>query len=124
MNKEFKVERDTRWTGTPKEKFIAALERRPITGRVPHFELVFFLTMEAFGKVHPVHRQYSQWFQMSETERRLQRRDIAQIYVDTAERYEHDAIFLHPNPGDHDEQLRLHRHGTAPLRPDPRSLED
>lgn len=34
---------------TPREKFIAALERRPITGRVPHFELVFFLTMEAFG---------------------------------------------------------------------------
>jgi len=32
---------------TPREKFIAALERRPITGRVPHFELVFFLTMHA-----------------------------------------------------------------------------
>jgi uroporphyrinogen decarboxylase len=24
---------------------------------VPHFELVFFLTMEAFGKVHPLHQQ-------------------------------------------------------------------
>ena len=38
---------------TPRERFIAAFERKPLTGRVPHFELVFFLTMEAFGKVHP-----------------------------------------------------------------------
>jgi hypothetical protein len=36
----------------PRQRFIAALERRPLTGRVPHFELVFFSTMEAFGKVH------------------------------------------------------------------------
>jgi uroporphyrinogen decarboxylase len=43
---------------TPRERFIAALERRPISGRVPHFELVFYLTMEAFGKVHPLHRDY------------------------------------------------------------------
>jgi hypothetical protein len=51
-------------TMTPRERFIAALERRPLTGRVPHFELVFFLTMEAFGKVHPSHRNYAQWDQM------------------------------------------------------------
>lgn len=43
---------------TPRERFIAALERRPFTGPVPHFELVFFLTMEAFGRVHPSHRSY------------------------------------------------------------------
>ena len=47
---------------TPRERFIAALERRPIPGRVPHFELVFFLTMEAFGKVHPSQRHYAQWY--------------------------------------------------------------
>jgi hypothetical protein len=29
---------------TPREKFIAALERRPPAGRVPTFEPVFFLT--------------------------------------------------------------------------------
>jgi len=58
---------------TQRERFIAALERRPIKGRVPHFELVFFLTMEAFGKVHPTHRHYSQWDQMSEREKRLHR---------------------------------------------------
>ena len=37
---------------TPRERFITALERRPPTGRVPHFELVFFLTMEALGSYH------------------------------------------------------------------------
>ena len=85
-------------TLTPRDRFIAALERRPLTGRVPHFELVFFLTMEAFGKVHPSHRNYSQWVQMEEKERQLHRDDMAQIYVDTAERYEQSAIFMHPNP--------------------------
>lgn len=92
---------------TPRERFIAALERRPITGRVPHFELVFFLTMEAFGKVHPSHRNYAQWDQMSESERRLHRREMADIYIMTAERFEHDAIFIHPNPNTTDEACYL-----------------
>ncbi|MBN8460066.1 MAG: hypothetical protein J0M04_19740 [Verrucomicrobia bacterium] len=80
---------------TPRETFIAALERRPITGRVPHFELVFFLTMEALGKAHPSQRVFHQWDQMTESERRLHRLDIARTYVETAEKYEHSAIFLH-----------------------------
>ncbi len=92
---------------TPRERFIAALERRSITGRAPHFELVFFLTMEAFGKVHPCHRNYYQWDQMSENERRLQREDMADIYIATAKRYEHSAIFIHPNPNREDEAMRL-----------------
>ena len=46
---------------TQRKRFIAALERQPLSGRVPHFELVFYLTMEAFGRVHPLHRDYSQW---------------------------------------------------------------
>ena len=83
---------------TSRERFIAALERRPLSGRVPHFELVFFLTMEAFGKVHPNQRQYKQWFQMSEEERMLHREDMASIYLVSAAKYEHSAIFLHPNP--------------------------
>ena len=33
---------------TPRERFIAALERRPLTGRVPHFELVFCLTFKVW----------------------------------------------------------------------------
>ena len=92
---------------TPRERFIAALERRPLTGRVPHFELVFFLTMEAFGKVHPSHRSYGQWDQMEEKERRLHIADMADLYIATADRYEHSAIFLHPNPGDLESVVRL-----------------
>ena len=46
---------------TPRERFITALNRHPLTGRVPHFELVFFLTMEAFGKLHPSQRVYHSW---------------------------------------------------------------
>ncbi|MBA4387586.1 MAG: hypothetical protein C0404_06365 [Verrucomicrobia bacterium] len=94
-------------TMTPRERFIAALERKPLTGRVPHFELVFFLTMEAFGRVHPSHRQYSQWNQMEEKERQMHREDMADLYIKTAERYEHSAIFLHPNPGNPEEMMRL-----------------
>src|ERR1035437_3856183 len=81
-----------------RQRFIAALERRPLTGLVPHFELVFFLTMEAFGKVHPSQRSYSQWLQMEEKERQLHRHEMAELYIATAERYEHNAIFVHPNP--------------------------
>jgi len=91
----------------PRERFIAALERRPLSGRVPHFELVFFLTMEAFGKVHPTHRNYAQWDQMSETERRLHREDIADVYIRTAERFEHSAVFIHPSPRRDDELMRI-----------------
>ena len=92
---------------TPRQRFIAALERRPLTGRVPHFELVFFLTMEAFGKVHPSHRSYHQWDQMEERERQLHRHDMADLFIETARQYQHDAIFLHPNPNREEEILRL-----------------
>ncbi|MFO8006764.1 MAG: uroporphyrinogen decarboxylase family protein [Candidatus Brocadiia bacterium] len=92
---------------TPRQRFAAALEGRPLTGRVPHFELVFYLTMEAFGKVHPQQRSYAQWDQMQEKERRLHRRDMAETYLLTAERYEHSAIFLHPNPNTVEETIRL-----------------
>lgn len=91
----------------PRERFIAALERRPLTGRVPHFELVFYLTMEAFGKVHPGHRSYHQWMQMEEKERNLHRDDIADIFIRTAERFEHSAIFMHPNPDNVEEDIHL-----------------
>jgi uroporphyrinogen decarboxylase len=91
----------------PRERFIKALNREPLEGLVPHFELVFFLTMEVLGKVHPTHRAYGQWFQMSEKERQLHREDIANTYIDIAEKYEHSAIFLHPNPASFEETLRL-----------------
>jgi uroporphyrinogen decarboxylase len=44
---------------------------------------------------------------MEEHERDLHRRDMADLYVATAERYEHGAIFLHPNPDGEEETLRL-----------------
>jgi len=79
---------------TPRERFIAALQRKPIEGRLPHFEIAFFLTMEAFGKVHPKHRCYDQWEQMTERERQLHREDVADVYIRIAERFEHSAINL------------------------------
>ncbi|RFC47122.1 MAG: uroporphyrinogen decarboxylase [Verrucomicrobia bacterium] len=92
---------------TPRARCIAALERRPLTGRVPHFEMVFFLTMEAFGRLHPSHRNYDQWLQMEEKERELHRRDMADLYIATAERYEHSAIFIHQNPSTDEELQRM-----------------
>jgi uroporphyrinogen decarboxylase len=91
----------------PRQRFMDALERRPPSGRVPHFELVFFLTMEAFGKVHPSHRNYSQWNQMEEKERQLHREEMANLYIATAERFDHSAIFIHPNPDTLEETIRL-----------------
>ena len=83
---------------THRENFILALEGKQPIGRVPHFELLFFLTMEAFGRVYPFHRVYDQWMQMSEHERKLHRADMADICIATAKKYEHSAIFfLRPN---------------------------
>jgi uroporphyrinogen decarboxylase len=84
---------------TPREKFIAALEGRQPPGRVPHFELVYFLTMETFGRLHPHHRRFKQWDQMSERERDLHRRDVADLYVRIAERFEQSAIHVLPPEG-------------------------
>ena len=92
---------------THRERFIKTLRGEPIGGQVPTFELVFFLTMEAFGKVHPHHRKYEQWDQMSENERKLQIADMADVYIQTAQRYGHSAIHLHPNPGDLENTQRL-----------------
>ena len=87
---------------TNRERFIRTLKCEKIGGQVPTFELVFYLTMEAFGKVHPTHRAYYQWNQMSPEERSLHMNEMADIYIDTAKRYGHSAIFVHPNPGDYE----------------------
>jgi len=94
----------------PRDTFINALECKMPSGRVPHFELIFFLTMEAFGRIHPSQRTYGQWDQMSETERGLHRNDIADLYIQTAKKYGHSAIFFHPAGGWHnndDETMRI-----------------
>lgn len=85
---------------THRERFIKTLKCEPIGGQVPTFELVFFLTMEAFGKVHDTQRHYGQWKQMSQVERDLHMNEMAQLYIDIAKRYDHSAIFVQPNPGD------------------------
>ena len=91
---------------TPRERFIAALERRPFIGRVPHFELLFFLTMEAFGRVHTSQRHHGQWNQMSETERALHRRDVADLHVTTARRFEQAGMLYDMPRGWEEEDLR------------------
>jgi uroporphyrinogen decarboxylase len=63
--------------------------------------------MEAFGRVHPLHRFYEQWDQMEPGERALHRADMADLFVRTAERFEHSAIFLHPNPNTVEETCRM-----------------
>ncbi|MBQ2750134.1 MAG: hypothetical protein IJF34_10155 [Clostridia bacterium] len=92
---------------THRERFIKTLLCEPIGGRVPHFELVFFLTMEAFGRVHHSQRHYAQWDQMSYAEKKLHIRDNADLYLQVAKRYDHSAIFPHPNPGDPDNAIWL-----------------
>ena len=92
---------------THREQFIKTLKCEPIGGQVPTFELVFFLTMEAFGRVHPTHRYYDQWDQMSKKEKDLHIRDMADLYILTAQRYGHSAIFIHPNPGGFEGTQRL-----------------
>ncbi len=92
---------------TPRQRFAAAMQRCALPGRVPHFELVFYLTMEAFGKVHPEHRMDHQWMQMTQHERNLHIADLAQLYIDIAERYEHDAILLNPRPRELEMYLAL-----------------
>ncbi|NLP48183.1 MAG: hypothetical protein GX345_04475 [Clostridiales bacterium] len=93
---------------THKQRFIDALERRPIKGLVPHFELVFFLTMQAIGKVHPQHRRFTQWNQMSEEEKRLLIDDQADCYIEIAKKYNHSALFADAPNNDFDEQIRFY----------------
>ena len=92
---------------TGREGFIKALKRERFIGRVPHFELIFYLTMEAIGKVHPEHRSYRQWNQMSKNEQRLHIDETADIYIETARKYHHSAITVLPNPNDFENTLRL-----------------
>ncbi|MBQ8732201.1 MAG: hypothetical protein IJY82_05170 [Oscillospiraceae bacterium] len=92
---------------TERERFIKCLKREPITGRVPTFELVFFLTMESIGKVHPTQRMFAQWDQMSAREKQCQMEDMADCYIQIAEKYHHSAIFVQPNPWDFENIVRI-----------------
>jgi len=84
---------------TPRDALFHALERRPPTGRVPHFELAFFLTMEAFGRIHPAQRRFGQWLQMSSTEQRLHQKDVGDLYVRTLRHFDLSGMIYH-EPGE------------------------
>ncbi|MEZ5277430.1 MAG: uroporphyrinogen decarboxylase family protein [Opitutaceae bacterium] len=86
---------------------INALCCGPPNGRVPHFELSFLLTMEAFGRIHPSHRCYRQWLQMSAAEQDLHRRDVADLHLAVARRFEQAGILFHAPGGWCQEDLRL-----------------
>ena len=92
---------------TPRKRLIAALERRKPSGRVPTFELAFFLTMERFGKTHPSHRFFHQWDQMSRNEKNAQIQDAAEVYIKSARHYEHCAIFVTGIEGIPDSEMKL-----------------
>jgi len=92
---------------TGRERFVKALRREPITGHVPHFELVVYLTMEILGKIHPEHRRLHTWKQMSACEKEAQLQDAAFCYIKIAEKYGHSAIFVHTFLDDADANRRL-----------------
>lgn len=92
---------------TERERFIKALSREPIEGHCPTFELVFFLTLEALGRIHPSQQTFGQWNQMSAKEKQLHIDYNAETYIQTAEKYHHSAIFIHQNPADYDNTVRL-----------------
>lgn len=83
---------------TKREAFIRTLNCEKIGGRVPHFELEYFLTMEKFRKVHPQHRNFRQWNQMSFAEKKAQIEDIADTYIEMARTYDHYAIHVFASP--------------------------
>lgn len=84
---------------THRERFIKTLKCEEIGGRVPHFELEFYLTMEKFGKVHPQHRLYRQWNQMSFSEQKQHINDMADTLIAYAKAYDHSAIHVSVSPG-------------------------
>lgn len=63
--------------------------------------------MEALGRVHPGQRGFPQWDQMSESEKRLHRRDVADLHVAVARRFETAGMLYHRPGGWHEEDIRL-----------------
>lgn len=103
--KAFNRERNT--IMTERERMIKALKREPITGHCPTFELEFYPTLEAIGRIHPSHQVYPTWKQMTPRERQLHLDYYADTYIGFAEKYHHSGIFVHPNHNDIDYTVRL-----------------
>ncbi len=81
---------------TERDRFIKALKREQPEDRCPTFELEFFLTLEAVGKIHPSQLKLDRWNQMEKEEQLLHLEYIADTHIEVAEKYHHSAIFLHP----------------------------
>jgi len=81
---------------TQRERFIKALKREPLTGLVPHFELVFLLTMDVFGKPPPAHNYNTEASlkDLSSVEKDERLHDEAVRYVEIARKFNHSAIFV------------------------------
>lgn len=92
---------------TAGERLKRTLDLERIGGQVPHFELSMFLSLEAIGKVHPKHRNYAQWNQMSESEKKLTMEDMADTYIQIAQKYNYSAIFVNYEFSDAVEQAEF-----------------
>jgi uroporphyrinogen decarboxylase len=57
------------------------------------------LTMEVLGRVHPNNRTYHNWIQMTETERILHRKDIADLHIASAEHFNQHGFLYHVPKG-------------------------
>ncbi len=94
---------------TKKELLKKTLNLENVGGHVPTFEISMFLTLEAVGKVHPKHRNYSQWNQTSPTEKNLIMKDMAETYILTAEKFDYSAIFVNYSFEDLNDQIEFLR---------------
>ena len=92
---------------TPRKSFIAVLNCEPLHGHVQHFELQFFLTMEAFGRVRSAHRHYHHWAQMTERERDFHRKEVADLRVKTCNRFGLSGTIFRSLGGWSDDNTRL-----------------
>lgn len=96
---------------TDRDLMINALELKPpVKGTlVPHFELVFFLTQEAIGRVHPTHRIYANksevWDSMTNEEKQLTREDMVSVQYESAKKYKQNGIMLSGCPWSEPEEL-------------------
>ena len=92
---------------TGRELFIKTLKCEPVGGQVPTFELDFFLTMEALGRVQHNHMIFHQWDQMSASEKKLYINYMADTYIGIGRKYGYSALFVQSYVGDPEKSRAL-----------------
>ena len=83
-----------------RELFARTLKCETLGGQVPTFELDFFLTMEALGRVHHSHLVFHQWDQMSSSEKKLHTNYMADTYIAFGRKYGYSALFVQSSVAD------------------------